>query len=371
MEVSEKQEFVQGALRGDPVAFAALVVPARGLVLSIVSRLVGPDDAEDVLQEALLRAYLGLSRLRDPERFESWLCGVAVNVAKMRIRGRVTERRALAAIASSGSSEATSEQWLLDEVRDALEVLPAGQRDVVLMHYIDDLSCDQIAQVVGSTSGAVRVQLHRARTRLRRELAPLAPLPFTPPTKERSMVDVNVEDVVVRVAAEDPSRVLQELGVVVLLKEARGGRSLLIIVGFPEGVALAIQHADGSFQRPSTPDLIVDLLRATGGHVEHVAITALRESTFYAQIAINGENVDARPSDAINLAVRLGAPIVVDEVVLNTAGFDRVTLDHKLENIAAQIGFAIPPGEWKSLSLELVRGALPQGGQLRPAGPTS
>jgi RNA polymerase sigma factor (sigma-70 family) len=357
--VSDKQKLVLDACRGDPAAFAALVVPARGWVLGVVSRLVGLDDAEDVLQEALLRAYLGLSGLRDVERFESWLCAVAVNVAKMRLRQRVTERRALVAIASARTVEPSEGRWLLDEVRGALDVLPASQRDVVLMHYIDDLSCDQIAELVDSTPGAVRVQLHRARNRLRRELAPHAPLPFRPQIKELRMLDVKVEDVVVRVAEDDPSRVLQELGVIVLLRETSGGRSLPIFVGFPEGVALALRLADSSFPRPSTADLMVDLVRATGAHVERVAITALRENTFHAQIAINNENVDARPSDAINLAARLGAPIVVDEDVLNTAGFEGTTLVQKLETTAAEVGLAIPPGEWKSLSLELVRATAP------------
>ena len=73
MSVGSEQELVQAALRGDPAAFAALVAPARGRAMAIVARLVGADEAEDVVQEALLRAFLGLSRLREPARFESWL----------------------------------------------------------------------------------------------------------------------------------------------------------------------------------------------------------------------------------------------------------------------------------------------------------
>lgn len=46
------------------------------------------DEAEDLVQEALLHAYLGLSQLRDPARFGAWLCGIAVNLAKMRLRSR-------------------------------------------------------------------------------------------------------------------------------------------------------------------------------------------------------------------------------------------------------------------------------------------
>ena len=81
------------------------------------------------------------------------------------------------------------------------------------MHYIDDLSCPEIADVLGTTAAAVRVRLHRARTELRRELAPLAPAPLAPQRKEVPMIEVKVEDVVVRVAADDPSRLVLEMPV--------------------------------------------------------------------------------------------------------------------------------------------------------------
>ena len=144
MNVRDERELVQAALRGDPAAFAALAAPARGRVIAVVARIVGADEAEDVVQEALLRAFLGLSRLREHGRFESWLCGVAINVAKMRLRSRASQARAIAAVALPLEVVA-EEQDLLNVVRDAVEVLPPGQRDVVLMHYIDDLSCEEIA----------------------------------------------------------------------------------------------------------------------------------------------------------------------------------------------------------------------------------
>jgi hypothetical protein len=75
-------ELVAAALEGDPAAFATLVDRNRSRVDAVVGRMVG-EEAEDIVQEALLRAYLGLSQLRDPQRFGAWLCGIAVNLAKM------------------------------------------------------------------------------------------------------------------------------------------------------------------------------------------------------------------------------------------------------------------------------------------------
>jgi Bifunctional nuclease domain len=92
-----------------------------------------------------------------------------------------------------------------------------------------------------------------------------------------------------------------------------------------------------------------DLVRATGANVERVAVTSLRNKTFYAVIAvaIDGrvDELDARPSDALNLAVRVGAPIFVDDEVLEHAALPAGDLGVHLDREAAEAGFEVPPGE--------------------------
>ena len=352
MSVGREHELVLAARRGDPVAFAALVAPARRRMVAVTARIVGVDDAEDIVQEAMIRAFLGLSRLRDPERVEAWLTAVAVNVAKMWLRSRASQARAVAAAGRVRPSP--QERELLDVVREALELLPEGQRDVVLMHYIDDLTCQEIAHLLGTTPAAVRVRLHRARTQLRRELAPLAPVPFAASRREVPMVEVKVEDVLVRVAADDPSKIVLETPTIIFLKEKGGERSMPIFVGLPEGASLAAPLADDKFPRPTTADLTIELLRASGGTIERIAITSIRDNTFYALVSVNGDEVDARPSDAINLAVRATAPIFLEESLLDEYGLGERTLVQKIEHEAAKKGLELPPGAWKSLSLELL-----------------
>jgi bifunctional DNase/RNase len=103
------------------------------------------------------------------------------------------------------------------------------------------------------------------------------------------------------------------------------------------------------------------LLEVTDGRVEHVTITSLREKTFYAlvRVGVNGqsEDVDARPSDALNLAARVGAPIFVDEDVLSEAGFGVGELPQRLDKEQEELfGERIErSGEWRSLSPELVK----------------
>ena len=323
--------------------FATLVRAARPQVVAVASRLVGPDEAEDVVQEALLRAYLGLSSLRDRSRFSAWLCGIAVNVAKMRLRARAAHDRAAAR--AGGNGAAADDAEVLELVRNAVEVLPRGQRDVVVLHYVDDLSCDEIARVLGTTSGAVRVRLHRARAQLRTQLVPKEKTP---------MIEMRIDDVLVRVAEGDETQLAGEQRIV-LLREVERERVLPIWIGAPEGDALAVRLRETTTQRPLTSDLMAELVRVLGGKVERVAVTSLREKTFYGTVTVGGEELDARPSDAINLAVRTGAPIFVDEAVLEEAATNADALAQKLDDDAERAGYDLPPGRWASLSGELLR----------------
>jgi RNA polymerase sigma factor (sigma-70 family) len=355
--VGSEYELVEAAVAGDPEAFAVLVSRHRRRVEAVVARMLPADEAEEVVQEALLRAYLGLSRLRSADRFAGWLCGIAVNLAKMRLRRVVAQRRALALAGSAAAVEPDHDRELLEIVRNAVALLPAGQRDVVLMHYVDELSCEEIAHLLGTTAGAVRVRLHRARASLRRELAPLAPVSVTQPRKDQTMVEMKVADVLVRVAPDDATKPIADQRVV-LLKEDGGERVLPIWIGPAEGNMLASRLTGYEPSRPMTPDLIVELLRVTGSRIERVAITSLREMTFYASVAIavdgHTEELDARPSDGMNLAVRVGAPILVEEAVLEESGLAEGEVGSELDSRTKMGGFELPPGSWTSLSSEML-----------------
>jgi len=346
------EELVVAAVAGDPAAFAVLVKRNRTQVETVVERMIG-EEAEDVVQEALLRAYLGISQLRDAERFGAWLCGIAVNLAKMRLRRRALEARF---VAETPADEASEERELLLLVRDAVDFLPAGQRDAVLMHYIDGLSCEEIAVLLESSPGAIRVRLHRARRQLREQLAPFASPPR--PKEEIRMIEMRLEDVIVRVAVGDPMTVIGDQRIV-LLKEADGARLLPIWIGAAEGNALALRLTGQTTPRPVTSDVMAELLRVTGAHVDHVAVTRLSEETFYGVIAVavngNVDELDARPSDALNLAARVGAPVFVAEGVLEASAIPEGDVAAHLDVEAGKAGYEVPEGTWSSLSAELVQ----------------
>ncbi len=109
-----------------------------------------------------------------------------------------------------------------------------------------------------------------------------------------------------------------------ILKESSGTRRLPIVIGANEAQAIAIELEGIKAQRPMTHDLMKNVIEQLGATVTEVCIVDLRDSTFYASIVVEGITIeiDARPSDAIALAVRFNAPIYVIEKILDEAGFD-------------------------------------------------
>jgi bifunctional DNase/RNase len=110
---------------------------------------------------------------------------------------------------------------------------------------------------------------------------------------------------------------------IVMLKDMQGERVLPIWVGIFEANAIALQIENIATPRPMTHDLLRNVIKDLDGSVERVVVCDLRDNTFYAVIYLNvrGESVavDARPSDAIALALRTRSPILVDETVIDNA----------------------------------------------------
>lgn len=108
---------------------------------------------------------------------------------------------------------------------------------------------------------------------------------------------------------------------IVLLKEASGDRYLPIWIGAVEATAIAFEQQGVKPARPLTHDLLRDVLTALGSPLQLVEITELKDTVFYAELVIgDGVRVSARPSDAIALALRVGATIQCSEQVLDAVG---------------------------------------------------
>jgi len=113
---------------------------------------------------------------------------------------------------------------------------------------------------------------------------------------------------------------------IVLLKTAEGNKFLPIWIGHPEAAAILMKLQDAATPRPMTHDLVTDMLSQLEARVIRIAVTELRENTFYALItvAVDGSEIeiDSRPSDAIALAVRAGAPIFAADSVIEESAIE-------------------------------------------------
>ena len=110
---------------------------------------------------------------------------------------------------------------------------------------------------------------------------------------------------------------------IVILKDKEGDRVLPIWVGIFEANAIALQIENIATPRPMTHDLLRNIITDLQGRVDRIVVSDLKENTFYAivHLTVRGERVavDARPSDAIALALRTRAPILVEETVIENA----------------------------------------------------
>ena len=118
-------------------------------------------------------------------------------------------------------------------------------------------------------------------------------------------------------------------GYAVLLQEKDSDRSLPIIVGSSEAQAIALYLEGVDMPRPMTHDLLINVLENLEGEINRVTIARISNGTFYAEIEVSNPQIgemiiDARPSDAIAIALRTLSPIYVSDEVMGSAGIDNL-----------------------------------------------
>lgn len=328
---------VTAARGGDKGAFATLLARHWPLLLALCRRTLGDSPAaEDAAQEAALEALLGLDRLCRPERFGPWLGGIGLNVCRRRLRERSRDPWSWEALDGGHSGpeppdERPGPEGLAEEAELAARVgyavagLPRGQRAAVTLFYLSGLTHAETAATLGIKVGAVKTRLHKARRTLRRQLRALWNEEDSVMTVDSQLVEMRVADVR-RGPAENspPGGVAPGHLHAVVLEEVGGARRLPIWIGPFEGEAMAAQLERVQTPRPLAYALTTNLLQAVGGRLREVQINRLDEEVFYAVAVVEGpgggEEIDARPSDALNLALIAGVPIRVDPAVLDAGG---------------------------------------------------
>lgn len=167
-----RYELVQRARSGDPDAFEALIRAAGDHLLAVARKILrDPDAAEDALQQAVIRGWRSLPRLRDPERFDAWLYRILV----MSCYAEANKRRRFASqvrFVSPDLVQGDLSSRVAD--RDALErafrSLTPAHRAVIVLHFFVDLPLTEVADVLSIGAGTARSRLHYGLRALRSAL---------------------------------------------------------------------------------------------------------------------------------------------------------------------------------------------------------
>ncbi len=167
MEIKRDADLVAACLRGENDAYAELgKTYARRLYAICLDIAWNSEDAEDLVQETLMKGFTELPSLKDHSRFGPWIAAIATNLSRDLLRKRMNEKGPVAAAPDlpDGNPER------LMDLRRALRELPEVHRTPLLLFYFDGHSAESVGAVLGITPGAVHQRLCRARRELRRLL---------------------------------------------------------------------------------------------------------------------------------------------------------------------------------------------------------
>jgi RNA polymerase sigma-70 factor, ECF subfamily len=186
---SAEMALIQRVRAGESDAFYELVHPyERAVFLAALGIVRNEADAEEVAQEAILKAFKNLARFRQEAKFSTWLIQIAINEAKMRLR---KDRRPLYESIEEGKlgddgdyiprdfadwreipSEALEQKQLRKVLTNALDSLPEKYRTILVLRDVQQLSINETAKILGLSEANVKTRLSRARLQMRDALAP-------------------------------------------------------------------------------------------------------------------------------------------------------------------------------------------------------
>jgi RNA polymerase sigma-70 factor, ECF subfamily len=187
MEALVKKRIKQ-VLKGDQSAFAELVELYKDKVFQICYRMLGNrHEAEDIAQEAFIRAYVNIETFNQNRKFSTWLFRIATNLCIDRIRKKKPDYYLDAEVAGTEgltmySQVAADVQMPEDEVENMelqetiqkeISKLPEKYRSVIVLKYIEELPLQEISEILDMPLGTVKTRVHRGREALRKQLKSL------------------------------------------------------------------------------------------------------------------------------------------------------------------------------------------------------
>jgi RNA polymerase sigma-70 factor (ECF subfamily) len=178
--VERDAQLIEATLSGDSAAFGQLVVRYQDRLYATAFRMMGSDsDARDVVQDAMVQAFVKLDTFRGTCAFYSWLYRIAVNMAISRKRRRrptisVEESRTRSSLEPASRDPSPDgrllQQEKVDQVQAALDAMSDEHRAVLVLREIEGCPYETIAEILELPVGTIRSRLHRARLQLKEQL---------------------------------------------------------------------------------------------------------------------------------------------------------------------------------------------------------
>lgn len=188
-EPRDEAQMIAAILAGDIQLYHQLIRPyERSVYMMALSYVKNEADAEDVAQEAFLKAFHHLASFRSESKFSTWLVGIALNEARSRLRREgILRMDSLDDTTEDGGpvspailrdwrevpSEALERKEIRQMLQEAITGLPEKYREVFILRDVEELNIFETAAALRITVGNVKVRLHRARLMLQKQLSPL------------------------------------------------------------------------------------------------------------------------------------------------------------------------------------------------------
>ena len=173
-------DLIQQVLQGQTAAYAVLVDRYRAFVFTIVLRYIkSREDAEEVAQDIFVKAFRSLADFKGASKFSTWLytvtttsCLTFLRKKKLEVQSLDNESVFAAADSIDGGMSANQieQKSRVTMVNEAIKLLNPDDAQVITLFYKGEQTLEEIAQIMGKEPNAVKVQLHRARTRLREKM---------------------------------------------------------------------------------------------------------------------------------------------------------------------------------------------------------
>ncbi|MFN8443521.1 MAG: bifunctional nuclease domain-containing protein [Caldilineaceae bacterium] len=340
-------DLINATLAGEKAAFGELAERHLAMAQRFARQMIADEEVcQELVQEAILQAFLSLDRLRQPTFFAAWLRGILRNLCQnylRRQRGVVLSMEQLIEQWQEDDlrlidfapdpQQIWEKQELRDLIRSALTPLSPKNRITVQLFYFEQHSLAEIAEQLDVSINVVKGRLFQARQQLREQLAGLsidAMCVISNKGEQFGALSGRQRGIKQRRRKMAKISEIHAIGnamtesYLLYLLDPPNNRYLPIWIGMQEGMQIAAHLQGEATFRPITLQFMATLLEKLDATLEAVEVAAIKEITYYATVKLRSGSkrfeIDARPSDAIGLALYKQAPILVADELLSTHG---------------------------------------------------